>query len=251
MAGFLRPCGLLVGHLAVKQREGALSHPDDTSPFNPLPPVVVALALLIFGVEAMFALAERGLVGGPGAVGWRIDAIEKYAFFAPILDWMFESGRWPLAHVMRFFTYPFLHWSFSHMLMVVVFLLALGKLVGEHFGTLAVLLVFFCASVVGALAYTIVIGSDLPLVGGYPAVYGLIGSYTFMVWLSLGIAGQSKLGAFQLIAILIGLQLVFGAIFGGNKDWVADLAGFATGFLLSFALVPGAIRRLRDRLRQR
>ncbi len=228
-----------------------MTHPDDASPINPLPPIVVALALLIFGVEALFGLGARGLIGGPEAVGWRIDAIEKYSFFAPIFDWMVDTGRWPAAHVMRFFTYPFVQWGFTHMLMVVVFLLAMGKLVGEHFGTLAVLIVFFASSVVGALAFALLAGADVPLVGGYPAVYGLIGSYTFMIWLGLGIAGQSRLGAFQLIAVLIGLQLVFGAIFGSNRDWVADLAGFATGFLLSFGLVPGAMQRLRDKLRER
>ena len=48
-----------------------MSHPDDQSPVNPLPPVVVALFLVIAGVEVAFSLGARGIVGGPEAVGWR------------------------------------------------------------------------------------------------------------------------------------------------------------------------------------
>lgn len=228
-----------------------MSDPSNESPINALPPIVVALALLIFGVELVFYLGNRGLIGGQDALGWRLDAMREYAFSGPVLRWMIETGQWPVEHLKRFVTYPFLHRDFPHLLMVIVFLLALGKMVGEVFGTLAVLIVFFGASITGALAYGLIIDTELVLFGGFPAVYGLIGSYTFMIWLSLGIAGQSRLGAFQLIGILIGLQLVFGAIFGSNNGWVADLAGFATGFALSFLLVPGAIRRLRDKLRQR
>ena len=38
---------------------------------NPLPPVVVALFIAIVVPEAIFSLGASGLVGGPGAVGWR------------------------------------------------------------------------------------------------------------------------------------------------------------------------------------
>jgi membrane associated rhomboid family serine protease len=222
----------------------------EESPLNPLPPVVVALALLLFGIELVFNLGQRGLIGGPEAVGWRLDAMREYAFSAAIFDWMMETGRWPIEHLKRFVTYPFIHWSFMHMLMVNVFLLALGKMVGEVFGTLAVLVIFFGSSIIAALAYTL-LGSEIPLVGGYPAAYGMIGSYTFMLWLSYGAAGKSRLNAFQLIAFLVGIQLLFGLLFGSNKDWFADIAGFAAGFALSFGLVPGAFGRLLDKLRQR
>lgn len=51
-----------------------------TPAVNPLPPVVVALVLFIMGVELAFTLGARGLVGGPTAVGWRLDALQSYAF---------------------------------------------------------------------------------------------------------------------------------------------------------------------------
>ncbi len=228
-----------------------MSSRHDESPINPLPPIVVALALLILGIELVFQAGARGFAGGQDAVGWRLEAIRTYAFSAPILDWMIETGRWPLEHVIRFVTYPFIHLSFTHALMVIVFLLALGKMVGEVFGTMAVLVVFFLSAVIGALAYGLLVDSPAPLVGGYPAVYGLIGSYTFMLWVALAGTQQNQMRAFTLIGILMGLQLVFGLLFGGGKDWVADLSGFATGFLVSFLLVPGAWGRILARLRNR
>lgn len=228
-----------------------MAHSDDESPINPLPPVVVALAILIFGIELVMQAGTRGFVGGAESVGWRVAAIQEYAFSGAILDWMFETGRWPLEHMIRFVTYPFIHFSFSHALMVLVFLLALGKMVGEVFGTFAVLLVFFTSAIFGALAYAVIFDDPRPLVGGYPAVYGLIGSYTFMLWLSLTGTGNARMSAFTLIGFLMGIQLVFGLLFGGSNDWVADLFGFITGFFVSFLLVPGAIGRIRDRLRDR
>jgi len=228
-----------------------MAHPDDQSPFNPLPPVVVALALLILGIELVMQAGARGFAGGQDAIGWRVQAMRSYAFFGDNLDWMIRNNRWPLEHVMRFVTYPFIHVNFTHALMVLVFLLALGKLVGEVFGTIAVLVVFFASAIVGAAAYGLILNDPSPLIGGYPAVYGLIGSYTFMMWLGLAGTGTARLGAFRLIAILVGIQLLFGLLLGGNKDWLADIFGFGTGFFVSFLLVPGAISRLRDRLRNR
>lgn len=223
----------------------------EESPFNALPPIVVALALVIFGVELMFQAGARGFVGGPEAVGWRLEALRTYAFSGAILDWMIETGRWSPDHLMRFVTYPFVHGSFTHVLMVIVFLLALGKMVGEVFGTFAVLLVFFLSAIVGALAYGLLLNDPAPLYGGYPAVYGLIGSYTFMLWVSLTGTGNTQYKAFTLIGFLLGIQLVFGLLFGGNKDWLADIFGFLTGFWVSVALVPGAWGRMMGKLRQR
>jgi len=227
--------------------------PDDydQSPINPLPPIVVALAILIFGSELIFQAGARGFAGGPEAIGWRLSAVRDYGFSGAVFDWMLETGRWPGEHLMRFVTYPFIHFSFTHTLMVLVFLLALGKMVGEIFGTFAVLLVFFSSAIVGALAYALFLDDPQPLIGGYPAVYGLIGSYTFMLWVSLTGTGNTQYRAFTLIGFLMGIQLLFGLVFGGSSDWIADLFGFVNGFIVSMLMVPGVWGRIRDRLRQR
>ena len=63
------------------------------SPFNVLPPVVVALTLLILAIEAMFRLADFGIIGGARGVGWRIAALEDYAFSSAVMDAIFSSWR--------------------------------------------------------------------------------------------------------------------------------------------------------------
>lgn len=226
-----------------------MSSPDTQPPVNPLPPVVVALFLLIGGIEVTFFLAERGILGGDGGIGWRLSAIQQYGFSAEIADWMLRNQLYPLEHMVRFFTYGFVHLSFTHTVFAAVFLLALGKSVGEVFGGWATLLVFIGSGIGGAVVYWLLLDDALPLIGGFPHVYGLIGAFTYLMWLRLGQMGENQVRAFALIGTLMGIQLLFGALFGGQPDWVADVGGFATGFLMSFFVSPGGWARLRGMIR--
>lgn len=219
--------------------------------FNALPPAVVALAGVIFVIELIFMAGARGYVGGADAIGWRVAAIEDYGFFNRALFLMVELGEVRPDWLSRFVTYPFVHGAFTHAIFVIVFLLALGKLVGEVFGNLAVLVLFFACGIFGALVYAGLTGPDALLIGGFPSVYGLIGAYTFLLWVRFGALGQNQYQAFTLIGFLLGIQLVFGVLFGTNNDWIAELAGFVFGFFLTPALVPGAFRRFVERMRQR
>ncbi|SFJ33264.1 rhomboid family intramembrane serine protease [Celeribacter neptunius] len=221
------------------------------SPFNALPPMVIAIALVLGGIEILFQLGTLGLIGGQQAVGWRIAAMEDYGFFDTVFEAMRAQGVWPLEHVRRFFTYAFVHYSITHALMVIVFILALGKMVGETFGNFAVLVIFILSTLAGSLAYGLILTTNVQLLGAYPAAYGFIGAYTFILWLGLGAMQENQLRAFTLIGFLMGLQLVFGLLFGGSPDWVADLAGFAMGFVTAALMVPGAIGRIRARLQRR
>ncbi len=228
-----------------------MDHDPDASPINPLPPVVWLLVLPVFLVELVLSAGARGIIGGPGAVGWRLAAIEQYSFSGPVLDWMLSTGQFPSEHLLRFVTYPFVHAGFTHMLFVAVFILALGKMVGEVFQAWAVALIFFASGIGGALAYGLLLDDIRPLIGGYPAVYGLIGAFTFLLWVNLVARGANQYRAFTLIGFLLGIQLLFALLFGGSRDWVADVAGFITGFFLSFAVSPGGWGLLVARLRQR
>jgi membrane associated rhomboid family serine protease len=227
------------------QSQGGLHN----GPVNPLPPVVIALFAVIMGIEVMFTAGTQGLLGGPQAIGWRLGAMQGYAFSSEIFQWMLTNNRWPLEHLARFVTYPFIHANFTHALFAGVMVLALGKFVCEVFRGWAVLAVFFGASVGGALIYGLLAGSPVPLVGAFPGVYGLIGAFTYLLWLRLGQEGGPQIRAFALIAFLMGIQLVFGILFGGSQDWIADLAGFVLGFALSFAVSPGGFARLREKIR--
>ena len=226
-------------------------HDPDASPLNPLPPPVMALALVITGIELLLAAAARGFVGGQAGIGWRQTALEHYAFYGDVLDAMLARGMFPIEHGARFVTYSFVHFGFTHALFVVVFLLALGKMVAEAMGIAAFFAIFFVSAIVGALVYGLALNDPVPLAGGFPGVYGLIGGFTWMLWTSLGRVGAPQHRAFTLIGVLLGIQLVFGVIFGTTNEWVAEVTGFATGFALSFVVGPGGWRRTLDTLRRR
>ncbi|WP_299353877.1 rhomboid family intramembrane serine protease [uncultured Shimia sp.] len=227
-----------------------MSDPETQSPINPLPPVVVALFLLIIGVEVIFTLGARGLIGGQEAIGWRLGALQKYSFSGDIFDWMLSNGVWPMEHVMRTVTYLFIHGNFTHAAFSSVLLLALGKMVGEVFSAWATLTVFVLSGIFGAVVFALILNSPSPLIGAYPAVYGLLGAFTFLIWTRLGQLGENQARAFRLIGFLVGIQLLFGLLFGGNAGWVADVAGFVAGFLMSFLFVPGGWARIRAHMRR-
>jgi membrane associated rhomboid family serine protease len=66
----------------------------------------------------------------------------------------------------------------------------------------------------------------------------------------LRVLGKSQRRAFSLIGALMGIQLLFGVLFGGSYDWLADAAGFAAGFCLSFFVGPGGWRKIQELLRR-
>ncbi|MEM6578337.1 MAG: rhomboid family intramembrane serine protease [Pseudomonadota bacterium] len=221
------------------------------SAFNALPPLISAIAILIVGIELIFQLGERGLVGGPQAVGWRIAAVQEYGFSNRALAWMLETGTLRLDYLSRFVTFPFVHWSFMQTLFATAMILALGKFVGERMPQWAVLVLFFGSSALGALTFGLVLPDGPGFVGAYPGVYGLIGGFTCLMWLWLGQLGENQTRAFSLIGVLLGLQLLFGLMYGEDPSWIADVAGFVSGFLMSFVLVPGGWQKLREKLQQR
>lgn len=227
-------------------------HKDlNAPPLNPLPTAVWLLALPIAAMEVVLSAGASGLLANPAAEGWRLDAVQRFAFFPDLMRRMIEAGQFPWQGMLRLVSYPLVHGGFTHALMAVVILLALGKMVGEVFRTWAMVLVFLGSALVGALAYAMVPGLSTPLIGAYPAVYGLIGAFTFLLWVNLAAKGANQYRAFSLIGLLLGIQLLFGLLFGGGFEWVADIAGFATGFVLSFVVSPGGWARVKAKLRRR
>lgn len=220
-----------------------MSSPDFQPPVNPLPPVVVALFLVIVAVEGAFTLGARGLVGGPGAIGWRVAAIQEYGFDPRLFDFMVETGRWEPQYLKRFVTYPFVHASFTHAIFAGAMLLALGKIVGDTFGNVATFLIFVLTSVGGVTIYAALLDANIGVIGAFPPVYGLIGAFTYILWMRLGQMGERQLRAFTLIGFLMGVQLLFGLLFGATVDWIADIAAFGVGFVVSIFLAPGGLAR--------
>ncbi|MEO6298622.1 MAG: rhomboid family intramembrane serine protease [Paracoccaceae bacterium] len=226
-------------------------------PLNPLPPIVWLLALPMIAMEVVLNAGGSGMVGGPDAIGWRVQALQAFAFAPDYLRQMISLHQYPLDGLRRLISYPLVHTDATQATFVVVIFLALGKFVGEVFSWWALLAIFLLASVMGALAYAALPMTQTALIGGYPPIYGMIGAYTFVLWVRQAASGGNQLRAFQLIGFLLGFQMVFAvgtlAIYGSeagvNWTWVADLAGFATGFLMSFVVSPGGWVRVLGKIR--
>ncbi|MGB3553698.1 MAG: rhomboid family intramembrane serine protease [Jannaschia sp.] len=227
--------------------------PRNQSPFNALPPMVVALAAVIAGIELLFQAGEAGFLGGRGAVGWRLTAIRDWAVIDPVFAWMLANREVLPGEVLRLLTYPLIHGGFTHAAFVAVFVLALGNVTAPFYHSWRMPVLFWGASVAGALAYMILFSTDRPLFGGYPGAYGLIGAFTYLT--TQGLTRGDPQRAFLLIGFLLAIQPVFGLASGAGlswvPDWTADVAGFAGGYGLAILLLPGGWERLRDRMRNR
>lgn len=229
-----------------------MDHDRNAPPLNPLPAIVWVLAVPLIAVEVLVSLAEAGLVGGASGIGWRSQAVERFAMFPEVLRLQVETGGHPYADLARLVSYPLVHGSVTHAIFALVILLALGKMVGENFRWWGVVAVVLAATVAGALVYGLAIPVQrVPLIGAYPPVYGLIGAFTYLLWTNPVRVGGNRHRAFSMIGVLLALQLVFGVLFGSNWTWVAEVTGFLAGFLVSFVASPSGFQRLMAAVRQR
>ncbi|MDB5666041.1 rhomboid family intramembrane serine protease [Cypionkella sp.] len=236
---------------------------DQIAPINPLPGVVWLIALPMIALEILFSLADAGVIGGPQAVGWRVAAIQDYGVFPEFWRQNLAAGAVDMPLLARFFSFAFIHGSATQALFGVAMMMALGKFVGEVFKSWAVAVVFFGSGAVGAFIYAYIVPNQ-PLYGAFPGVYGLIGAFSFLIWVKLAGTGVNQLRAFSMIGALMVIQALFAVFFtvmpmlmpsmgpvGHDWSWVADLPGFAAGFLLSFIVSPGGFQRVRERIRGR
>ena len=98
----------------------------EPSPVNPLPPAVWLLFAAVALPELAFSLGEAGVVGGPAAVGWRLNALNQFAFSGEAFDFMASNLRLLPEHLLRFVTYPFVHGALVSTVIACVILLAKG-----------------------------------------------------------------------------------------------------------------------------
>ena len=92
--------------------------------------------------------------------------------------------------------------------------------------------------------------SGFPLFGGFPAAYGLIGAFTFVLFSrSEGLLSQ-QLMAFRLLGILMLINIGFSLLQNGPPIWVAELCGAVTGFISAAIIHPGGVRVIVNKFRQ-
>ncbi|MEM7440876.1 MAG: rhomboid family intramembrane serine protease [Pseudomonadota bacterium] len=215
-----------------------MHHPNaDAPPFNPLPPLVIAIAVVMGAIEAAFQLGEAGLIGGPNAAAWRQEIAYRFGFFNAVAHQMYGLQSFPPDQVMRFVTYPFFHRDVTEALFSVVFVLAIGKWVGERTHWVNLLVTFVASSALTALVASLVFSVDYLLLGAWAPICGWIGAMTWLLVLHARAVGEPPRQAFGLVAALGVFQLVFWALFGatGLFEWAV---GFVSGFAIFAFLQP-------------
>jgi rhomboid protease GluP len=177
----------------------------------------------------------------------------RFGFSGPLFDQILVRREADLGDLVRLVSYGAIHASAYHTLFAVVLLLALGKAVGERLAPAAMAAVLVAGTVAGALAYWAAVEGRVLLVGAYPAIYGLIGAFTWDLWRRAE-GPRGRLLAFRLVGVLIALQLALRLFVDTGEIWAAELGGFLAGFVLAAVLAPGGgarLRRVRERLRAR
>ena len=214
--------------------------PDTPTPVvNPLPPAVIILFLIIVGGEIYVAGAEATLWGNFDA---RINLIRQFSFMPDGFGQALSSNLLVPELFWRMITYPFLHGSLMQGIFSSVFILAMGKFVGEVLGNIAVIAIFFASAIFAALGFALFTSSSFPLFGGFPAAYGLIGAFTFVLFSRTEGLLSQQLAAFRLLGALMVINIGFSLLQNGPPLWVAELSGAVTGFVSAAIIHPGGIR---------
>lgn len=224
----------------------------NASPLNPLPGAVWLLLLAIAGIEVALQLAHFGVIGGSQGIGWRIEAIQRFAYSSSVQDWMLENRRFPGLHMVRYLGFSFVHTGAMHAVFALVLVAALGKMLAERFGALRFLALALAVPSLAAILFGLILGPDELgwLIGAMPMVFGLVGGWTWLQWSEAGADSEKRRRAFALIGLLLAARLGFGLFGEAGPAWVAELIAFALGFMASAAVLgPGSWHRTRVRLR--
>ena len=171
---------------------------------NPIPTAILVIFFGITLVEAFLFFNVGGLIGKTGVAAERLLLIQNYGVPPKLANWMLGTGNPSIDNVFRFVAYPFVNLSSLSVVFASVLLLALGKMVGEVFSTLSVVSIWTLSTILAALFYSISSTNGQILVGSYPGVYGFVGAYTFVSWITLRLAkNKNQSQAFSLIVALM------------------------------------------------
>lgn len=232
----------------VARVDNPMEQPRENKPqaFNHVSPIVLVLVAALLLVEVVLQAGERGLIGGPSALGWRLELVRNFGFHKAVFDHVLSGGNIEGKVVWPFLSYIFVHRSFAHMLIATALILGMGKLISDRFSGLAVVVLFGACGLAGALAFGLFSApGGFPLTGAYPVFYGFIGTFTWIRISDLRQQGKNILPAFNAVGMFVVFRSAFALMYGLSNSWMADLAGLITGFLLAFLLAPNGKDRIK------
>jgi rhomboid protease GluP len=136
----------------------------------------------------------------------------------------------------RLVTAGFLHGGIMHIFSNSIGLFLIGADVEETYGTSRMLVIYFCATVLGF--YASAVASNSVSVGASAAVFGLLGAM-----IADGVRRGQGISLRSGYVLWAGFNLVFGFVGGMNIDNAAHIGGLAAGFGIGYlAGTPGRLR---------
>ena len=138
-------------------------------------------------------------------------------------------------------TSMFLHGGWMHLLGNMLFLWIFGDNIEDSMGHLRFLVFYLVCGVAAALAHAgLNAGSTVPMVGASGAISGVLGAYLVLhpktQVLVLFMYMVTRLPAFVVLGLWIGMQVVnasmIGGAAGGGTAWWAHIGGFLAGAAL-------------------
>mgnify|MGYP003334777884 FL=1 len=227
-----------------------MSEPQNQPIFNEMPSVIMALFLMIVGIEGFLVLGEQGILGNGYGLGLRYGLINQFGLFPAALNTQIETGVFSCFELKRYISFTFIHGSSVGMAISCALLLAMGKFVGSVFKNVATLIVFIGSAIGGAMIYSLLVPNGPILFGMFTGVYGLLGAHAFLRWVAFRAAKQPSLQAFSLVGFLVVIQIVFAFSLGNTWVWVAELSGAIIGFLICFFVAPVGFQRILQVIRR-
>lgn len=194
----------------------------DRTPAINLPPVTLALLLLMTGVHLALLLAPV--------------AVERYA----ILNFAFvpaawQGGGWPWwSLLLAPFSYALLHGGIGHLAINGVMLAVMGQVLERRLGRLRFLALFLAGTAGGALAHGLLTATaHAPLIGASAGVGALYGAG--LVLHRRGVRLEPHAGTLVALAGLFVIFNLLGLVLPvlHNIAYAAHLGGFVSGALLA------------------
>lgn len=199
--------------------------PQRRQPAFNAPPGTTWLCVGLVGAFALYKFLPAD------AQRWLLEhfALIPVLFFAQ----MKAGGLGPL-ELLPLVSYSFLHADWMHVLINAAMLLAFGSLIERHLGTVLFLVFFVVAGIAGGLAQLWWTGPEQAIVLGASAgVYGAIGAAVLLLFNTRIAASRRR--ALIFVAVIMGLNLLFGFVGGGLLSdgatiaWPAHVGGFVAG----------------------
>lgn len=204
---------------------------------------LLGLVALIVVIEILLSLADAGLIADQTLRG---RVFLAGAFWPSLLGG--DTPVFAAQPVTMFVSHAMLHGSMLHMAMNMTILLALGRFVGDRYGTAVILPLFLVSAVVGAAVFGLLAAGANPMVGASGAVFGFLGVWTAWDWRRHRAHGVSVSPVVRRVGVLVLINV--GLFFGlqGMLAWEAHLGGFLVGLVVG-AWLEGRIARLERRSR--